>query len=224
MNEQIQMLEKAAKLLAALNKKIVFIGGATISLYLDEISAIDARPTNDVDCVINITPRNKYYLFEEELRQIGLEQDKGKIICRWRYQELIIDIMPDDPSILGFSNSWYKPGIKKSIIYTLPSGQKINIFPVTYLLASKIEAFNSRGNRNFYTSHDLEDIVLLMDGCPNLEQEIEQGDIKVKKFIKTWVKSEFENLLEIAPSQLPFASKNAGREQLILELIQRLVQ
>lgn len=104
MNEQVQMLEKAAKLLAALNKKIVFIGGATISLYLDEISAIDARPTNDVDCVINITPRNKYYLFEEELRQIGLEQDKGKVICRWRYQELILDIMPDDTSILGFSN------------------------------------------------------------------------------------------------------------------------
>lgn len=102
MNEQVQMLEKAAKLLAALNKKIVFIGGATISLYLDEISAIDARP--------------------------------------------------------------------------------------------------------------------------NLEQEIEQGDIKVKKFIKTWIKTEFENLLEIAPSQLSFASKNAGRDQLILNLIQRLAQ
>jgi len=59
--------------------KIVFIGGATIPLYLDEVSAADARPTTDVDCVVDITPRSKYYRLEEKLRQIGLEQDKGKM-------------------------------------------------------------------------------------------------------------------------------------------------
>lgn len=222
MNEQVQMLEKAAKLLAALNQKIVFIGGATISLYLDEISAVDTRPTKDVDCVINVTTRTKYYLLEEQLRQIGLEQDQGKIICRWQYQELILDIMPADTSILGFSNPWYKSGLKKSIIYHLPSGQEINIFPVTYLLASKIEAFNGRGNRNFIYSHDLEDIILLLDGCPVLEEEIKQADIKVKKFIKTWFKTELENLMEIAPAHLSSPAKNAGREQLLLSLIERI--
>lgn len=223
MDEQIQMLEKAAKLLAALDEKIVFIGGATVPLYLDKVSAADARPTKDVDCVVNIIPRTKYYLLEEKLRQIGLEQDKGNIICRWRYQEeLIIDIMPDDNSILGFSNSWYKFGIKKSIIHKLPSGQKIDIFPVSYLLASKIEAFNSRGNHNFYTSHDVEDIVLLLDGCPYLENQIQQADKKVKNFIKEWFKTHLEDLREIAPSQLSFPAKNAGREQLILSLIERL--
>lgn len=224
MDEQIQMLEKAAKLLAALDEKIVFIGGATIALYLDEISAIEARPTTDVDCVVNVVPRNKYYQFEEKLRQIGLEQDKGKIICRWRYQELIIDIMPDDNSILGFSNPWYKSGIKKSIIYKLPSKKQINIFPVAYLLASKIEAFKSRGNQNFYTSSDVEDIVLLLDGCPDLENEIQQTETKVKKFIKEWFKNELENLIEIAPSQLSFTAKNAGREKLLLSLIKRLAE
>ncbi|WP_277882351.1 hypothetical protein ACOWPH_31145 (plasmid) [Anabaena sp. PCC 7938] len=38
MNEQIQMLSKAAKLLYPLDERIVFTGGATISLYLDEVS------------------------------------------------------------------------------------------------------------------------------------------------------------------------------------------
>ncbi len=55
----------------------------------------------------------------------------------------ILDVMPADTSILSFSNPWYKSGLKKSIIYHLAIGQEINIFPVTYLLASKIEAFNS---------------------------------------------------------------------------------
>lgn len=226
MDEQIQMLEKAAKLLAALDEKIVFIGGATVPLYLDKVSAADARPTKDVDCVVNIIPRTKYYLLEEKLRKIGLKNDKGKIICRWCYQELdqelIIDIMPADTSILGFSNPWYELGIKKSIIHKLPSGQKIDIFPVTYLLASKIEAFNSRGNQNFYTSSDVEDIVLLLDGCPYLEAKIQQADKKVKKFIKDWFKTHLEDLKEIAPSQLSFPAKNAGREQLLLSLIERL--
>jgi hypothetical protein len=115
MNEQIEMLEKVARLLAALEEKIVFIGGSTISLYVDEVAAADVRPTKDVDCVINITPRTKYYALEEKLRQIGLEQDRGEVICRWYYQELIIDIMPANSSILGFSNIWYEAGIEESI-------------------------------------------------------------------------------------------------------------
>jgi hypothetical protein len=46
------MLSKAALVLEALDKRIVFTGGATISLYLDEVSAADVRPTKDVDCVV----------------------------------------------------------------------------------------------------------------------------------------------------------------------------
>jgi len=148
----------------------------------------------------------------------------GKIICRWRYQELIIDIMTADTDILGFTNSWYKSGIEKSIIHQLPSEEKIYVFTASYFLASKIEAFNQRGNHNFYTSHDLEDIVLLLDGCPYLEKEIQQADTKVKSFIKQWVKTQLKDLIEISPSMLPPPSKNAGREQLLLSLIKRLAQ
>lgn len=52
MNQQIQMLSKAAGVLSALDKRIIFTGGATISLYLDEVAAADVRPTLDVDCVL----------------------------------------------------------------------------------------------------------------------------------------------------------------------------
>ncbi len=224
MNEQIQMLEKAAKLLAALDEKIVFIGGTTIPLYLDEVSAADARSTKDVDCVVNIVPSNKseYYIFAEKLRLLGLEEDIGGIICRWCYKELIIDIMPTNKEILGFSNPWYQIGFQESIVYKLPSQQRINIFPVTYLLASKIEAFNSRGKQNLYSSHDLEDIILLLDGCPYIEENIQKADTKVKNFIKKWFESEVETLTELAPAHLSQIAINAGREELLLSLIERL--
>ncbi|MBD2505509.1 nucleotidyl transferase AbiEii/AbiGii toxin family protein [Anabaena azotica] len=223
MNESVQMLEKAANLLADVHKQIVFVGGATISLYLDELSSGDVRSTNDVDCVVEITSTAEYYHFSEKLRKIGLEEDiESRVICRWRYQNLIMDIMPTNSSALGFSNSWYEPGVKNSIIYKLPSGQEINIFPVPYLLASKIEAFLGRGNGNYYYSHDLEDIILLLDGCPSLEEEIQQASEDVKKFIKDWFTREQDDLLEIAPSHLSSTSKNAGRDRRLLSLIERL--
>lgn len=39
MNQQIYMLQKVAAVLAAVPQTVVFTGGATISLYLDDVSA-----------------------------------------------------------------------------------------------------------------------------------------------------------------------------------------
>ncbi len=225
MNEQIEMLEKVGRLLSALNERIVFIGGATISLYLDAVSAADARPTKDIDCVVEITSLAKYYKLSDKIREIGLEEDtESGVICRWRYQELIIDIMPSDPTILGFSNYWYMPGITKSILFKLPSGQYISIFTVSYLLASKIEAFNNRGKKNPYMSTDLEDIVLLLDGCPYLEQDFQQADTEIIIFVKGWFKSELSLLKDVAPAQLSSTAQQSGRERMLLSLIERLAQ
>ena len=172
-----------------------------------------------------ITSSAEYYKLSAKLREIGLaEYTGGGPLCRWHYEELIIDIMPTDPSVLGFSNSWYMPGISKSITYNLPSGQPIWIFPLPYLLASKIEAFNSRGKRDFYGSPDLEDIVSLLDGCPDLEEEVRQADADVRTFVKEWLKTEKETLREIAPAHLSFVARKAGRQKLLLSLLERLAQ
>jgi len=51
------MLERVATVLSGLEKPIVFIGGATIPLYLDEMAASEARATKDIDCVVEITSK-----------------------------------------------------------------------------------------------------------------------------------------------------------------------
>ena len=38
---------KIAKALGELNRKVVFVGGAMVSLYIDDPSAEDLRPTKD---------------------------------------------------------------------------------------------------------------------------------------------------------------------------------
>ncbi len=225
MNQQIEMLERAGKLLSALEEHLIFVGGATISLYLDDASVEDVRTTKDVDCVVEISSRAEYYEFSDKLRKIGLNEDtKSSVICRWCYEDLIIDIMPTNAEVLGFSNCWYLPGINKAISHKLPSGQYISIFTVSYLLASKIEAFNNRGRTNPYSSPDLEDVILLLDGCPYLEENLQKTDTNVMIFVKDWFKSEINLLREIAPAQIPYASRQSGREPILLSLIEKLAQ
>lgn len=224
MNPQILMLETVARVLSQVRTTIVFTGGATIFLYLDEVAAPDIRPTDDVDCVVEITSRAEYYNFSNLLRTLGLQETKesGAPLCRWQYEGISIDVMPCDESVLGFSNRWYKPGIANSIRYQLPSGRQILIFSTPYLLASKIEAFIGRGGGNFYFSSDIEDIVALLDGRFSLFEEVQQADYEVKAFLSEWFRAELANLCEIAPAFLSSAAKNSGRTRLLLQRIERL--
>jgi hypothetical protein len=223
MNQQILMLETVAQVLSKVPTTIVFTGGATIFLYLDEVAASDIRPTVDVDCVVKITSRNEYYKFSELLRTLGLQEntEPGAPLCRWQYKGIPIDVMPCDELVLGFSNRWYKPGIANSIHHQLPSNRQILIFSTPYLLASKIEAFKGRGD-SFCYSTDIEDIMALLDGRSSLFEEVQQADEEVKVFLSGWFRANRENLCDIAPGSLSTAAKNSGRTSLLLQRIERL--
>jgi hypothetical protein len=222
-NQQIKMLEKVASVLEPIPYTFVFTGGATIGLYVDEVVKVDLRPTNDVDCVVKITTLGKYYQLASKLRELGLEESTkpSAPLCRWQYQEINIDIMPSDETILGFSNRWYAPGIHSAISYQLPSNRIIKIFSSPYLLASKIEAFLGRGKGSFYWSTDIEDIITLLDGCSSLEIEVKKAEKKVKNFIQKWFQKELSSLQEIVPATLSPVALNSGRVQLLNSLIER---
>ena len=225
-NQQIEMLNKVASILELIPETFVFTGGATIGLYVDEIVRADIRPTDDVDCVVEITTKGKYYQLAEKLRKLGLEESTHPQapLCRWQYQEVNIDIMPTDEKVLGFSNRWYAPAIKSALNYQLPSSRIIKIFSTPYLLASKIEAFLGRGKGGFYWSTDIEDIITLLDGCSSLEFEVKNAEDEVKNFIQYWFQKELENLTEIVPAVLSPISINSGRVPLLNNLIERLAE
>lgn len=218
-NPQIENLEKVAAILEYLPDQFVFTGGATIALYVDEILWDDFRPTKDVDCVVEISSWVDYYALSERLRSVGLQEciEQDAPLCRWVYQDLLVDIMPCDESVLGFSNRWYEEGIAHKILYRLPSGRDIWIFPPIYLLASKVEAFLGRGN-DLRLSKDIEDIVILLDGCEELEQQFHQSQEEVKIFLASWFQENRNDLEEAVLSFLPSVSRD--REDLVFDLIQ----
>ncbi|BAQ60067.1 hypothetical protein GM3708_473 [Geminocystis sp. NIES-3708] len=219
-NPQIESLERIAALLVNIPTRFVFTGGATIILYVDEILRDELRPTLDVDCVVEVFSRGEYYALAQKLREVGLEESRVKNapLCRWQYDNLIIDIMPCTATILGFTNSWYGEGMNNCINYVLPSGGEIEIFSPVYLLATKVEAFLGRG-KDLRLSKDVEDIVILLDGCEILEDDFYRGSVEVQHFLRGWFQDNIKGLEEAVFCFLPTVSE--GREGLVMDLINR---
>ncbi len=181
----LEMLAHIAKGLGPLKDKVVFVGGSTVSLYLTDPGAAAVRPTEDVDCVIQVLTRGQYYKLERELEQLGFRHvtEPGAPICRWSYKGLTADIMPTEGAVLNFKNSWYPDGYEQAITVKLPDGEQVRIFSLPYFLASKIEAFIDRGHEDFLTSPDMEDIITVLDGSGTITEEITAAPAKVRKYL-----------------------------------------
>lgn len=95
---------------------------------------------------MEVAPRTAFYQLEEELRALSFVNDVASgVICRWTYQDLTVDIMPTDPTILGFGNPWYAAGFAEAIPYLLPDNSTIRVLSPVYFLCTKLVALRDRG-------------------------------------------------------------------------------
>lgn len=182
----IELLELAESALGELVDQVVFVGGATVGLWITDPAAPPVRPTDDVDVVVEVTTRTAFYDFEAKLRKVGFREDQESgVICRWRHREsgLILDAMPSRADILGFENEWQAATIPHAVPCELPSGATIKAAPPIYMLAMKLEAFKGRGKGDFLASRDFGDIVTLLDGRSELLEEIAGADADVRAYI-----------------------------------------
>ena len=224
-NSNITMLQTVANGLGELKEDMVFVGGSVAELYATDPAASDIRPTMDVDCVIELSSRRAHAELEENLRARRFQHDtsQGAPICRWVYRDILVDVMPTDPDVLGFTNIWYENGVTNKITKTLPDGQDIFVFPVEYYVAAKFEAHKGRGGNDLRQSHDFEDIIYIFDNCPELLENISNANASVK----TYLKEECQNLLankgitEGIESALPYGSGEESTD-IIMELIQQI--
>jgi hypothetical protein len=133
-----------------------------------------------------------YSKLDEDLRRLGFRNDiESGIICRYKVQGIIVDIMPTNSAVLGFSNCWYSEGFKNAIDIELDSNTVVKIFSPAYFIASKLEAFKDRGGKDFRTSSDFEDIVYVFENCKDLEPDVLKSTDNLKGYFKT----EFSKLL-----------------------------
>ena len=179
----IAVVAEIAEALKQYKELMVFVGGAVVSLYKDDPAADEIRPTQDVDMTLNIINLGHWNKIQEELSQLGFYPDPfGHSICSYKYNDIPVDIMATEDGPLGPANSRYKVGFKT--LWTVKAkDQEIKILSPPCCLATKFEAYNNRG-KDYRTSHDIEDIIYIIDNRTTIVKEIRESESIVQEFIK----------------------------------------
>jgi predicted nucleotidyltransferase len=191
-HQNISRIKAVCEALGEMTHSVLFVGGATVSLYTDR-PASEVRPTDDVDIIVELVHYLGYADIEEQLRMKGFihDQESG-VICRFKIQGIIVDVMPTRSTVLGFTNKWYEEGFSKPMHKKLHEGLNIKILQPVYFLASKMEAFKDRGGGDGRTSSDFEDIVYILNNRSTIWDEIE----KSPSHLRTYLKNEFQKILQ----------------------------
>ncbi len=179
----IAAIAEVAAALKELKEQMVFVGGAVVSLYADDPAANEIRPTQDIDMTVKLFNFSKWANLQEQLAQHGFHPNPfGHAICSYRYKDIPIDIMAAADGPLGPSNRWYKLGFDKLQTVEV-KGETIQILPAPCYLATKFEAFNHRG-RDYRTSHDIEDVIYVIDNRMDIVQEVQEIIPEIRIFIQ----------------------------------------
>ena len=179
-------VELIAHVLGPLCEELVFVGGCATGLLTTLPEATPARMTYDVDLVVEVASLHGYHQMEAAFARLGFARDAAidtEVICRWRYRDLQVDLMPTDPAILGFANRWYPMAVAQSERLTLPSGNAIRLISAPLFVATKFEAFADRGGEDPLGSHDLEDNINVIDGRPELYAEITTTTTELREYL-----------------------------------------
>lgn len=155
----------------------VFVGGTVVGLLLTDGAAGPVRDTLDADAAVGISTRVALARLEEDLRRAGWENDTSSDapLCRWITPDRdIVDLMPESDAVLGFGNPWYTLALSTRTERKTPDGSVLPIVWALVFVLTKLVAFEDRGRGDLLASHDLEDLVTVFDGRPELDAEMLQ--------------------------------------------------
>lgn len=224
----LAMIRHVAARLGHLRERVVFLGGAATALLITDEAAPDVRVTVDVDVIVEIASRGDYYRLSDSLRVAGFSEDtrEGAPVCRWLVEGIAVDVMPTDAEILGFSNQWYQQALENSVVQQVSDNMAIRLVTAPYFLATKIDAFHNRGADDYIASHDMEDIITLLDGRPEIVDDVRNGPEDVKAFLSRKF-GEFLNnrsFLDALPGHLLPDSASQLRVPILMERIRALAK
>lgn len=198
---------------------MTFVGGSITGLLITDKAAPDVRFTVDVDCIINVVTKHEYHSLSEKLRNKGFKEMSfgNHPICRWDCDGILIDVMPTDQSVLGFSNRWYKDAQNNAINKNLNDFKTIKVISAPYFLATKLEAFKDRGKQDYLLSHDLEDIIAVIDGRPEIVDDVSNSEHNLKEYLSTEFNILINNpkFMQALPGHLNYSSESEERKKIV---------
>ncbi len=224
-------LEALAKVIPHLNRvgiPYAFLGGAIVELLITESPVMSIRPTKDVDAIIVATTNAKFAAVEAQLRAEGFKHDHSEEapICRWIIDGVKVDLMPSEEVIFGMKSRWFKEAVETAIDIPMEGTLVAKVIAAPYFLATKIEAFRDRGKGDFIMSTDLEDIVVVVNGRPELANEIAQVTPALRDYLIAAIKEFLRNtnFVEALSGHMPPDQSNQQRLKILTLRLQAIAQ
>ncbi len=180
--------------------------------------------TKDIDITLQIASHAELEKLREELNAKGFTQTaEDDVMCRFRYEDIKVDVMATKTVGWAPANPWFEPGFAHLETIDV-EGETIRILPLSYFLASKYAAFKDRGSKDPRTSHDLEDIAYILDNRTDLVEVIANAPEDVLTFLK----SAFTGILhdEIMQEAIMgnlYYETQTERFEMIIEKLKRIV-
>lgn len=224
-NPNLRQLIDCANRLEPLLERIAFVGGCITGLLVSDPAAAPVRPTLDVDVIVEVASYAELTNFEQRLRELGFRQnpEQGAPVCRWLCGDLLLDFMPVDDSILGFTNRWYAPALAAAR-KVLIRNREIHVITAPYFLATKLEAFTGRGCEDFRGSRDLEDVITIIDGRSELVEEVKHAPLDLRNYLSNQLAALLSNrdFLDSLHGHLLPDAASQQRAGLVLERMREL--
>jgi len=223
-HQNIERVVAVASQLEELVQEVVFVGGAAAGLLVTDPAVGDIRSTIDVDVIVEVTTLAKYYNFQERLRSKGFRESmEDGVICRWRSKEILLDVMPTDQQILGFSNRWYIDAVRHAQFISV-EGVALRMVTAPYFLGTKLEAFYGRGKGDYMSSRDIEDLIVLLDGRPEIVEDVKGAEKAIKQYLGENFKELLadEEFLDALAGHLPPDEASQKRVSIIEERMKQI--
>lgn len=197
----------------------VFTGGGIVSMLITDPAAPPPSRTKDIDLVLEITGYAEMVGMEMTLRGAGFTQSwlDNVPLVSWNWRGIGVDFLPHLPTPQIQSNRWFP--------YLIEEAERVEVLPNRWawrasapcFLASKIEAFWSRCKGDYVMSKDIEDILAVVDGRPELQNELGQTHPNVRAFLAENCHRFLEDnrFLESLPRLIP----DESREGLVFKVL-----
>lgn len=224
--DNLQAIRLVAERLSTLTDRVVFLGGAVVGLLVTETGASRPRATRDVDIILEVASWVEFHHGDRSLRaqliERGFREDPdGGVMCRWKVADVTVDVMDAGGHIHGFTNRWYHAAIAEARSYGIGAGRNIRLISPACFLATKLEAFAGRGGNDYQVSHDIEDVISVIDGRATIEDDVREST----EDVRTFVARELQRLLgtaaflEALPGHLP---SDAASQARLRQLVRRM--
>lgn len=185
MSSNLELLVRVARKVEPLLDRLVFVGGAVVELYFTDPASDRVRPTTDTDAICEVTSYTAYHRLGDRLRELSFTQSlrASDPPYRWRSGDDVLDLMPRDESVLGFTNPWYGAALEQTLSTEIERELTIRVPEPPVFLATKLAAHTDRGRGDPLTSIDLEDVIALVANRPELVTETKRSDPALRDWI-----------------------------------------